>query len=60
MICYNITFIVTQGNVLTIPTKQVRENFPAKIKDSGIDEETTSLDEALNREASEEAIAAVQ
>ena len=37
-----------RSNVLTIPTEQVRENCLATIKDSGIDEETASLDEALD------------
>ena len=37
-----------RSNVLTIPTEQIRENFLATIKDSGIDEETASLDEALD------------
>ena len=37
-----------RSNVLTILTEQVRENFLATIKDSGIDEETATLDEALD------------
>ena len=37
-----------RSNVLTIPTEQLRENFLAAIKDTGIDEETASLDEALD------------
>lgn len=37
-----------RSNVLTIPAEQIRENFLATIKDSGIDEETASLDEALD------------
>ena len=37
-----------RSNVLTIPTEQVRENFLATIKDSGIDKETATLDEALD------------
>ena len=37
-----------RSNVLTIPTEQIRENFLVAIEDSGIDEETASLDEALD------------
>ena len=37
-----------RSNVLTIPTEQVRENLLAAIEDSGIDEETATLDEALD------------
>ena len=37
-----------RGNVLTIPTEHIRENFLAVIEDNGIDEETASLDEALD------------
>ena len=37
-----------RSNVLTIPTEQIRENFLATIKNSGIDEETAAPDEALD------------
>ena len=37
-----------RSNVLTIPIEQVRENFLATITDNGIDEETASLDDALD------------
>ena len=37
-----------RSNVLTIPTEHILENFLAVIQDSGIDEETASLDEALD------------
>ena len=37
-----------RSNVLTIPTEHVRENVLAVIENSGIDEETASLDEALD------------
>ncbi len=37
-----------RSNVLTIPTEHIRENVLAVIENSGIDEETASLDEALD------------
>ena len=37
-----------RGNVLTITAEDIRENFLKVIEDSGIDEETASLDEALD------------
>ncbi len=37
-----------RSNILTIPTEHIRQNFLAVIQNSGIDEETASLDEALD------------